>query len=371
MNFWPAAGAGSAQRSARAPSGAVAKRLDVILRSSTSSTVPISTTLPSKWRRKKSLSSFSAQALQIGEREGRDVVGAAREVERDRVGHRARGRELCGAPVPPVARAASSAAIDGYRLAIDHEDERHATDHAVGIVVGVERADVASEADRGALAGRGQHRIVLMLDLAEHDLAGAGAERERAQIVAVEAAQPRAQGLVAERHRGLLDRGREHDVEAHDLGAAVDDRGQHPADLGRPGDARAAFERRGPEGLLIERDHDRGRGRRLVRVAERVPAQHGQQVDREAAQPVERGRGGEEGCAERNQTGLPRPRAGEPDPWTRRPERPLLEAQQAADDRRRAGLGLGVDLERHLVAADARVIDRAAGQSLTLILARS
>ena len=38
----------SAQRSVRAPSGAVAKRLEVILRSSTSRTVPISTTLPSK-----------------------------------------------------------------------------------------------------------------------------------------------------------------------------------------------------------------------------------------------------------------------------------------------------------------------------------
>ena len=129
------------------------------------------------------------------------------------------------------ARAASSAAIDGTGLAIDHEGQRHAPDHVVGIAVDVQRADVAAVADRGALAGRGQDRLILMLHLAEHDLAGARAERQRAQIVAVEAAHPRAQGLVAERHRRLLDRGREHDVEADDLGAAVDDRGQHLADL--------------------------------------------------------------------------------------------------------------------------------------------
>ena len=39
-----------------------------------------------------------------------------------------------------------------------------------------------------------------------------------------------------------------------------------------------------------------------------------------------------------------------------------MKAQQTADDRRRAGLGLRVDLERHLLAADARIIDRTAGQ---------
>ena len=61
-NVCPAAGIGSAQRSAFAVSGAVAKRRDVSLRSSTSSSVPISTTLPAKWRRKKALSSFSTQA---------------------------------------------------------------------------------------------------------------------------------------------------------------------------------------------------------------------------------------------------------------------------------------------------------------------
>ena len=100
----------------------------------------------------------------------------------------------------PVARAASSAAIEGTGSPSTDECERHATDHAVGIVVRVQRPDVASESDRGALAGRGQDRIVLMLDLAEHDLAGARAERKRTQIVPVEAAQAGAQGFIAERH---------------------------------------------------------------------------------------------------------------------------------------------------------------------------
>src|SRR5215510_4072939 len=96
-----------------------------------------------------------------------------------------------------------------------------------------------------------------MLKIAEHDLAGARAERQRAQVIAVEAAHACAERSLAERHRGLFDRGRKYDVEADDPGAAVDDRGQHLADLARPGDGRRAVERRRAEGLLIERHHDR------------------------------------------------------------------------------------------------------------------
>ena len=44
-----------------------------------------------------------------------------------------------------------------------------------------------------------------MLHLAEHNLAGARAERKRTQIVSVEAAQAGAQGFIAEGHRRLLD----------------------------------------------------------------------------------------------------------------------------------------------------------------------
>ena len=70
-----------------------------------------------------------------------------------------------------------------------------------------------------------------MLHLAEHHFAVTRAERERAQEVAVEAAQPGAERFVAERDLGLLDRGRKDDVEADDLGAAVEDRGQNAPDL--------------------------------------------------------------------------------------------------------------------------------------------
>ena len=48
MKVWRVAGTARAQRSAGAPSRAAVKRVEVILRSSTSSTVPSSTTLPSK-----------------------------------------------------------------------------------------------------------------------------------------------------------------------------------------------------------------------------------------------------------------------------------------------------------------------------------
>ena len=363
VNVCPTAGAVSAQRSARAPSGAVAKRLEVILRSSTSSTVPISTTLPSKWRRKKSLSSFSTQAR----RSASEKVGMSSAPP-------AKLSVIVSATAPavatfadagaPVARAASSAAIEGTGSPSTMNSSGMRRITPSGSSYSVQRPNVASESDRGALAGRGQDRIVLMLDLAEHDLAGARAERKRTQIVPVEAAQAGAQGFIAERHLRLLDRGREYDVETHDLGAAVDDRGQHPADLGRPGDARTAFERRGPEGFLIERDHDRGRGRRQVHVAEGAPAQHGQQVDREAPQPVECGRGGEE-------TGA-RVRSGPPAAAARR-RTGSMDAPAAGrcywKRSRRLTTGAGPDLalasiwNGHLVAADARIIDRAAGKT--------
>jgi hypothetical protein len=65
-------------------------------------------------------------------------------------------------------------------LAIHHEAERDTSDYVIGIVVDVEGAYVAFETDGSALAGRRQEGLVLMLGLAEHDLAGARAERERA-----------------------------------------------------------------------------------------------------------------------------------------------------------------------------------------------
>src|SRR5262245_39254457 len=124
------------------------------------------------------------------------------------------------------------------------EAHRQAADHPVGIGMDVERADVALESDGGALPRRRQQRTILMLKIAEHDLAGAGAERQCAQVIAVEAAHACAERSLTERHRGLFDRGRKYDVEADNPGAAVDDRSQHLADLARPGDGRRAVERR-------------------------------------------------------------------------------------------------------------------------------
>src|SRR5262249_3365888 len=110
--------------------------------------------------------------VEIGERKGRDV--AAAEVERDRAGDSARRGDLRRQRRPGCARG-KLRRHRGDRLAIDHEYEGHAADHAARIAVDVQRPYVASESDRGALAGRGQDRFVLVLDLPEHDLAGASA----------------------------------------------------------------------------------------------------------------------------------------------------------------------------------------------------
>jgi hypothetical protein len=188
-----------------------------------------------------------------------------------------------------------------HGLAVHLEAHRYAADHVVGIGVNVERADVAPEPDGGALPGRRQQRTVLMLNLAEHDLAGARAECQRAQVIAVEAAHPFAERCVAERHRRLLDRGREHDIEADDLDAALDEGGQHLRDLARPGDGRRAFERRRAEGLLVDRD-DHGIARR-VRIAEDAPAQRGQNIDGQTAQRIEQWGGDDKARDERNDEG--------------------------------------------------------------------
>src|SRR5262249_37088345 len=144
---------------------------------------------------------------------------------------------------------------------------------------------------------------ILMLKLAEYDLAGAGAVRQCAQVIAVKAAHPGAERLLAERHRGLFDRRRKYDVEADDPGAAVDDRGQHLRDLARPSDGRRAVERRRAEGLLVERDHERRGGLRRLRIAVDAPAQCGENIDGPTAQRIERRRGGNEARGKRDQEG--------------------------------------------------------------------
>jgi len=74
-----------------------------------------------------------------------------------------------------------------------------------------------------------------MLRLAQYHFAVMRAERERAKKIAIEAAQSGAELAIVERNLGLLDRGREHDVEADHLGAAGNDCGQHARDFRCPG----------------------------------------------------------------------------------------------------------------------------------------
>ena len=150
--------------------------------------------------------------VQVGERIGRDAVGATlklqgkhirrllRRSRRDRFGQR------------PDAAGGKLRRHRWYFLLVDLEAQRQAADHAIGIGQDIARADVASESDGGALSRRRQQRAILMLNLAEHDLAGARAKRKRAQVVAVESVHPRAQGFVAERRCRLLDRSREYDA---------------------------------------------------------------------------------------------------------------------------------------------------------------
>ena len=77
----------------------------------------------------------------------------------------------------------------------------------------------------------GDDRAVAAQDFAEHHLAGGGSCRQRAQERTIEAAQLRAQDVVAEGNLGLFDRIGEHDVEARHLGAAVEHRREDAADL--------------------------------------------------------------------------------------------------------------------------------------------
>ena len=82
--------------------------------------------------------------------------------------------------------------------------------------------------------GRGPDRLVAAQNFPQHHLAAGGGRRERAKKIAVEAADLFAEQAAAERDLGLLDRLLEHDVEADDLGAALDDRAENAADLAGP-----------------------------------------------------------------------------------------------------------------------------------------
>ena len=229
---------------------------------------------------------------QIGEREGRDILCATVEIERDGILDRAR-KPVPGKRQRSVRRELGRGAErPGGKLhrhrwrapALAGKDERQAAHHAVQIDVDIQRADVSLLTDGDALRRRRSNRPVAVLDLAEHHLAGAGGGGKRPEKIAVEAAHARAQKVAVERHLRLLERGGKDDVEADHIRSTLEHRGEHAADLARPGDGRRASERRALVALLVDRHHhDRGR-RGVMALAERLPAQHREQVDRQAVQ---------------------------------------------------------------------------------------
>ena len=99
--------------------------------------------------------------VQIREGERSNVVAAAGEVERQRVGHRARNpvaAEVHRAVGSQFRRLAERTRCQfrghrWHRAAADREGQRQPSDHVVRVVVDVERTDVALLADRYPLSG--------------------------------------------------------------------------------------------------------------------------------------------------------------------------------------------------------------------------
>ena len=185
---------------------------------------------------------------EIGQRMGRDIVRATLEVDRQRV--RNRLRYLCAAEAQGAVRLelrlsahGTRGQLDrhrGHRGAIHVERQRHAPHDPIAIGKQIERPDIGLLADRDTLGFERLNRPVQVLDLSEQDFALAGQNGERAQEIAVEAAQPLAQRLRAEGDLRLLERGRQDDVESDDGRSAFGDRRQDLGELARPSDAGCA-----------------------------------------------------------------------------------------------------------------------------------
>ena len=134
-----------------------------------------------------------------------------------------------------------------------------------------------------------------MLGLAQDKLPGRGSQSDRAQEVAIKPAHPSAQRLGSGTDLRLLDRRRKNHVEAHDLGAGVEDGGHDAGKFPRPGDIRSADERRRAIGFLVESDDDAWRRGGVMDMTDGSPPQRGERIDRQPAQNLEHGgRAGED-----------------------------------------------------------------------------
>ena len=229
---------------------------------------------------------FLDAGAQVGEGIGRDVAAHAAEVERQRVGDRARDRvagqlRRAGWSVPGRRVERARGEFDRHRrdrLAVDGKAQRHPPDHVIGVGMHVEGADIVFH--RQSLRAVGYVRMVIAENLAEHQLAAVGELPQCDEIVPVKALQAAAERRIAERNLRLLDRAWKDDVEADDLGAAFGDASEHPADLARPGLGRRSLERRSVVGLPVDRNHDDRRGRGIAVVADQLAAHRGEDVER-------------------------------------------------------------------------------------------
>ena len=157
---------------------------------------------------------FRHAGMQVGKGIGGDIIGAALEVERKQISWFC--RELRNEHVGHQRESAPRelGCHGGHLFAVHVEAHGDAADHIIGIGMDVERTDVASKSDRDALRGGREQRMILVLDLTQHDFAGARGKCQGAEVIAIEAAHLFAQRPVPERDFGLLDRSRENEVES-------------------------------------------------------------------------------------------------------------------------------------------------------------
>jgi hypothetical protein len=202
-----------------------------------------------------------------------------------------------------------------------------------------------------------------MLRLPQHHFAVTRAERQRAQKFAIKTAQPPTQRAVAERDFRLLDRSRKHDVETDHFGVTAKNCGENLSDLRAPGYRRRACEWRRAIGFFVERDNDRRRLLRLVHAAEHAPAQHGEHVDRQTTEPIERRRQDQGARHKRDaENGNRIPKPSRYPGHARRRLVPRLQAGQAADERRVAWLSVGIDFENDFLVGEFSPIDSAGSE---------